>query len=133
MYGVYTIPRVDVQVAGTFRNTPGVPINAAFTANQAYVAANSTLGRAISGGATQNMTIQLLQQNTRYLDRRNELDMRFGKVVRAGHSRSTFSVDLFNLLNADSQITVNQSYGSWLTPTEILNARLVKFSGQFDF
>jgi hypothetical protein len=30
-------------------------------------------------------------------------------------------------------ITVNQSYASWLVPTEILNPRLVKFSVQFDF
>jgi hypothetical protein len=133
MIGIYTIPRIDVQIAGTLRSSPGGSINAAFTASQAYVAANSTLGRPLSGGATQNMTVALLQQNTRYLDRRNELDMRFGKVFKSGRSRSVFSVDVFNLVNTDVPVTVNQSYGSWLVPTEILNPRLVKFSVQFDF
>ncbi len=79
------------------------------------------------------MTIALLSPNTRYLDRRNELDMRFGKVVRFGKARSVLSLDLFNALNSDSTLTVNQAYASWLRPTAVLNARLMKFSVQFDF
>jgi hypothetical protein len=133
LIGIYTVPKVDVQIAGTLRSAPGTDINANFAASQAYISANSTLGRALSGGATQNMTVALLAPNTRFLERRNELDMRFGKVLRAGHSRSVVSIDLFNVLNTDVPVSVNQSYGTWLTPTEILNPRLVKFSLQLDF
>jgi hypothetical protein len=131
-YGVYTIPAVDVQVSGTFRSTPGTAINAQFTATNAYLAANSTLGRSLSGGAA-NMTIRLEPENTVYVDRRQELDMRFGKVLRAGKTRSVVSLDVYNMLNNDARISVNQAYASYQRPTEILNARVAKISVQFEF
>jgi hypothetical protein len=60
----YTIPKADVQIAATFRSTPGVAnafgagaggaqpsgLAANFAATNAYLAANSNLGRALSGG-----------------------------------------------------------------------------------
>lgn len=131
-YAVYTIPKFDVQVSGTFRSTAETAINANFTATNAYLAANSTLGRPLSGGAA-NITVALLEPNTKYLDRRNELDLRFGKVLRVGRARSVLSIDVFNALNSDAVLTVNQNYAAWLTPQSILNARLLKFSVQFDF
>ena len=132
LYGVYTIPKVDLELAGTLRSTPGNEINAAFVATNPYLAASSTLGRALSGSAP-NMTIGLLQPNTEFLERRNELDLRFGKVLRAGKSRSVVSLDIYNALNTDALINVNQSFAVWMRPTEILNARLAKVSIRFDF
>src|SRR5690606_3193902 len=120
------------QISGTFRSTKETSINANFTATNAYLAANSTLGRPLAGGA-QNMTIALLQPDTLYLDRRNELDLRFGKVLRFGRQRAVASVDLFNTLNNSAPLTVNQSFAAWQRPQSILNARLVKFSLQYDF
>jgi hypothetical protein len=131
-FGVYTIPLVDVQVSGTFRSSPGTAINANFVANNAYLAANSTLGRPLSGGVA-NMTVALLQPNSKYLDRRNELDFRVGKIVRVGRNRAIFSVDLYNALNTDAQLTVNESFAAWLRPTSVLSARLAKVTVQFDF
>ena len=132
MYGVYTVPRVDVQVSGTFRSTPGNNINAAFNATNAYLAANSNLGRPLAGGAA-NIQVALLDQYGAYVDRRNELDIRFGKVLRFGRTRSVVSLDLFNALNSDAIISANQNFATWQRPTEILNARLMKVSYQFDF
>jgi hypothetical protein len=132
MYGVYTVPRIDVQLAGTFRSTPGNDINAAYAANNQYLSANSTLGRPLSGG-TANLTVGLLSPNSLFVDRRNELDLRFGKILRAGKSRSIVSLDIYNALNTDALINVNQNFAAWMRPTEILNARLAKFSVQFDF
>ncbi len=58
-----------------------------------------------------------------------------GHLCRAslGRARSVLSIDVFNALNSDAVLTVNQNYASWLTPQSILNARLLKFSVQFDF
>jgi hypothetical protein len=131
-YAVYTVPKVDVQLSGTFRSTNETSINANFVATNAFLAANSTLGRPLSGNA-QNITIALLQPNTEYLPRRNELDMRFGKVLRFGRSRSIVSVDVFNMLNSNALLTVNENFASWMAPQSVLNARLVKFSLQLDF
>jgi hypothetical protein len=132
LYGVYTIPKVELELAGTLRSMPGNEINAAFVATNPYLAASSTLGRALSGSAP-NMTIGLLRPNSEFLERRNELDLRFGKVLRAGKSRSVVSLDIYNALNTDALINVNQSFAVWMRPTEILNARLAKISIRFDF
>ena len=51
------------------------------------------------------MTLQLLEPYTLYLDRRNELDLRFGKVLRFPGSGRVVSVDVFNALNSNARIT----------------------------
>ena len=132
-YGVYTIPTVDVQVSGTFRSTPGTTISPAFVANNAYLAANSTLGRNLASGANGNIAIGVEEPFSAFTERRNELDIRFGKVFRVNRYRSVVSLDLFNALNSDAQINVNQSYASYLRPTEILNARVAKITATFEF
>ena len=48
---IYIVPKIEVQVSGSFRSTPGTALTAGFTATNAYLAANSTLGRPLSGGA----------------------------------------------------------------------------------
>jgi len=132
-YAVYTIPTIDVQLSGTFQSDPGNFIQANFNANNAYLAAHSTLGRSLAGGAS-NMRVQLLQPHTRRLDRRNLVDIRIGKVLRVGGSRSVVSLDVFNAVNSDATLGVNQTFGSgWLTPREVVQARLMKISIQFDF
>jgi hypothetical protein len=134
-YGIYTVPKVDVQVSGTFRSTAETSINANFTATNAYIAANGTLGRLLAGttGPNDNITVALLEPDTQYLDRRHELDLRFGKILRYGGSRAVVSVDVYNALNSNAQLSVNQAYASWMRPTSILNARVAKFSVQYDF
>ena len=42
-YGVYVVPKIDLQVSGTFRSIPGDPLRAAFNASNAYLAAKLTL------------------------------------------------------------------------------------------
>jgi Carboxypeptidase regulatory-like domain len=141
-YGIYLIPKVDVQLSGSFRSIPGQiqvappqnDVNVGYVANNAYLAANSTLGRALSGGATQTITLQLLEPYSKYLDRRNELDLRFGKVLRMKNgARAVVSVDLYNAINSDATVNVNQAFASYLVPTEILNPRVAKISVNFDF
>jgi hypothetical protein len=131
-FGAYVVPKIDVQVSGTFRSIPGDPLRAAFNASNAYLAANSTLGRPLAGGAA-NITIDLVEPYTIYLDRRNELDMRFGKLLRVGRARSIVSMDIFNMFNIDTVVNANQNFAVWQRPTQILNGRTVKFSVQFDY
>ena len=131
-FGVYLVPKVDVQISGTFRSIPGDALRAVFNASNAYLAANSSLGRALAGGAP-NIPIDLVAPYTVFLPRRNELDMRFGKVLRMGRTKSVVSVDVYNFLNTDVVVNANQNFAVWMRPTQILNARQVKFSVQFDY
>ncbi|NOT44187.1 MAG: hypothetical protein HOP14_06225, partial [Acidobacteria bacterium] len=132
LYGVYTVPVADVQVSGTFRSVNGTDLAPGFVATNAYLAANSTLGRPLSGGRPNQVT-GVVAPFEQYTDRRNEMDIRFGKVLRFGRSRSVISLDLFNALNSNAQIEVNQSFANYQRPTEILNARLLKISYTLDF
>jgi hypothetical protein len=59
--------------------------------------------------------------------------MRIGKILRFGRTRNVVSIDIYNALNSNAMITQNQAYATYLRPTEILNARLLKFSWAFDY
>jgi hypothetical protein len=56
------------------------------------------------------------------------------KTFRFGKARLQGLLDIYNVLNASTVTTINQSYGSnWLKPQAIVNARYLRFGGQFDF
>jgi hypothetical protein len=42
-------------------------------------------------------------------------------------------VDIYNLFNASPVLDENPNYAAFRRPTEILLARFVRFSAQFDF
>ena len=93
----------------------------------------------MAGGAA-NIAIDVVAPNEIFLERRNELDMRFGKIVRLGKSRSIISVDMFNATNSNAVLTANQNFTalnasdpSQFRPTSILGARTFKISVQFDY
>jgi len=140
----YTIPKIDVQVAATFRSLPGISgggnsiasgLAANFVATNAYLTANSNLGRPLAGGAA-NVTLNVVDPASVYLDRDNELDLRFGKVFRYRGMRATVNLDLFNALNRSTILTANASYALtnnvWDAPTLITNPRMLKVSLTLD-
>jgi hypothetical protein len=149
---VYTIPKADVQLAVTFRSVPGLTntngngaggaqpsgLAANFVATNAYLAANSNLGRLLTGttAPTQNTTLQIINPDTLYNTRDNQIDFRVGKVLNWKGMRSTINLDLYNLTNASTIFTANQAYALtgnvWLTPTSISNPRLMKISFTLD-
>src|SRR5687767_604661 len=131
--GSYIVPKIDVQLAATFQSSPAEPLQANWTVSSAIVA--QTLGRPLSGNAP-NVTVNLLAPDQMRAPRVNQLDLRFGKILRLGSHRATVSVDMFNALNADTALTFNQSFtpgGAWLVPNSVLTARTTKITVQYDF
>ena len=89
------------------------------------------LGRALGVGTA---AAQLIAPGTMYGDRVTQVDVRFGKSFRVQRSRIQASVDLFNVLNSSAILGLNTTYGtSWLSPTQILQGRLIKIGAQVDF
>jgi hypothetical protein len=137
----YLIPKADVQVGMTFSSNPGVPpvgrVDASVAAN--WVVPNSvvrqSLGRDLSGGV-QNVTVNLVQPGTIFLERLNLMDLRIAKVLRFGQIRSTLMADIYNVTNSATPVNVNETFvpgGRWLTPVFIPTARFVKLGVQVDF
>jgi hypothetical protein len=128
----YTVPRIDVVVAGTFQSLPGPLLAANFVASNALV--QPSLGRPLSGGAA-NTTVNLVAPGTIYGERLNELDLRLTKAIKFGRTRTHVNFDAYNALNGNAVRSVNATYTttSWLVPTAILDPRLYKISVQFDF
>ena len=130
--GSYTLPW-NIQVSGTIQSFQGPILNANATFTNAQIA--PSLGRNLSSGTTK--TIALVQPNTSYGHRLNQIDVRFAKIVMIGTRRIKGMVDVFNLGNINTVTNINQTYGttgaSWKVPTSINLARLVKFGAQIDF
>ena len=127
----YTIPKADVLVSGTFQSVRGPELQANWVVSNAI--AMQTLGRPLSGG-TANVTVNLLEPGAMYGDRINQVDLRVGKILRYGRTRTNLSVDVYNVLNSSAVQTFNLTYGpNWLTPTLVMPARFVKVSAQVNF
>ena len=129
--GVYPLPW-DMQVSAVFQSNPGVPITASYVATNAQV--QPTLGRPLSGSASTVTITNIFQPQTMFEGRINQLDARLTKNVSVGRSRIQAQLDLYNVLNASPILGINTRYGTaWLTPTEILGARLLKVGAQLSF
>ncbi len=132
--GSYTIPKIDVQVAGTLRSDQGAPLSANWTApNSATVGLN----RPFAGVGGQTITVNLIEPGTLYGDRVTQIDMRFAKILRFGRTRTTVGLDVYNITNSNAILTYNQTFvpttDTWLRPNSVLQARFMKLSAQMDF
>jgi hypothetical protein len=128
----YTIPKIDVQVSGTWSSDPGPRLAANYVATNAVV--RSSLGRNLSENSS--VTVNLIEPGTLYADRRTNVDFRVSKILRYGRTRSQIGVDIYNLTNTDVVTSYNERFipnGSWLAPTGIQPARYAKVSVQVDF
>jgi hypothetical protein len=135
----YVVPKADVLVAMTFRSDQGAPLNANWVANSVAVI-QPALGRPVTGGAA-TTTINLVAPGQVWGDRVNELDFRFGKILRFGRIRLNAGVDIYNIINQAAVLTYNQTFnptvttgaGAWLAPQSVLSPRFVKLGAQIDF
>ena len=116
--------------SATFQSLPGPQILANYIAPNALV--QPSLGRPLSGGAA-NVTVNLVAPGTMYGERLNQLDLRLAKIFKFGRNRAAVNLDLYNALNGNAVISQNNNFATWQVPISILQARLVKFSVNYDF
>ena len=131
--GAYTVPKVDVLVSAAFQSVPGPVVQAN------YVVTQRAPGVPLVGSPT--ATIGLLPATggiagfgAEYGERLNQLLLRVGKLFRGAGTRTTINADFFNLFNGNAVTAENPSYpAAYRLPTQIMLARFVKISAQFDF
>ena len=127
----------SLRLSATYQNLQGAPITASYVATNAEI--RPSLGRNLGScnltDTTCNGTalLELIEPNTVFEDRLQQLDLRFTRLFRIGRVRLQGNVDIYNLFNANDVLTLNTRLGpSWLQPTSVLGARLVKIGFRLD-
>ena len=131
LHGSYPLP-ADFVVSAVYQNMSGIPIEASYAATTAEI--SRTLGRNLAGGA-RTATVPLVAPNTMFEDRRTRLDLRFTKLLQVTtRVRVQANVDIYNVANASGIQQVTPTYGPrWLLPQNIIEPRVVQFSGRVTF
>jgi hypothetical protein len=144
---------VDVQISGTIRSTlttaGGDNASNGTSLSGNYQLPNSVLvqylGRLPAGGtAAQNTTLNIVNPGTLYPpERRTQLDMRFAKILHLAGRRLDVGADVYNLFNANTATSFNQTFAynadptamgaGYLNPTAIMGPRLVRFNATLTF
>jgi hypothetical protein len=129
---VYPLPWAGLTTSATYQSLPGPAKNPSFLATNALIA--PTLLRPLAAGPNGTVVVDLAPPNTLFSERINQTNLRVEKAFLIGRSKLKAMVDLFNMFNQNSVISQNTRVGaSYLTPTLVMPARMVKFSGQWDF
>jgi hypothetical protein len=153
--GSYPLPWYDIAVSGTYQSLPGTQIgfpgasglvgfenqgvaqnSGTYTATNAQI--KDSLGRNLASGPAGTASVSLLEPNTLFEDRLNQLDLRVSKSIRLGRGRVRGNVDLYNVFNSSAVLSLNAFYPgnstvNFLQPSQILGGRLLKFSATFDY
>ena len=114
------------QVLALFLGIPGVD--------------STNLGRPLSSGIPIQF-LNIVEPGKLYGDRLSSIDLRFGKILRYGNSRTAINFDMYNLFNSNTTEVFQRNYtapsttprSTYLDPLSIMSARFFKISAQFDF
>jgi len=140
----YTVPKIDVLFSGTFRSVPyagsefpsvqSQSLGAqALALNIPGVVNETSLNRPFGSGQVVQF-FNIVEPGTVYGDRLNAVDLRFGKILRYGKTRTQLNLDVYNLFNSNTTEVYQRNYGpTYLNPLSIMSARFFKIGGQFDF
>ena len=141
-YGAYIIPRIDIQLSGTFQSIPGPLIDALVTYQPADVVA--ALGRPPSEGSGPQVQVVPLDAltgsprggtgaGTLYGERLNQFDFRVGKILEFGGTRTALNLDIYNMFNSDAIVNESDQFATLREAQRIILGRIFKISASFGF
>jgi hypothetical protein len=134
--GAYPLPW-DFQASAVYQNLPGPAVAANYVVTNAQIAPSLWRNLAACGTrvpCTATLSLSIVPPNSVFLDRLNQLDLRFTKIVHVRRTRVQAMFDIYNVTNASTILSIVTSYPTnFLNPSSILGARLFKFGAQVDF
>jgi Carboxypeptidase regulatory-like domain len=144
----YNVPKIDVVFSGTFHSLPYPGSNFPAVTSQsltgtAFLLSGETsigFARGFSGAAPVQF-FNIVKPGTVYGDRLNGLDLRIGKILKYGRTKTQVALDIFNVTNSNAIDVYQQTYGptiltpqsTYLNPLSITQARFFKIGVQIDF
>lgn len=173
LVAVYALPRFDslptalaaalasTQVSATFQSIPGDAMQATYTmpltelgnASFSSLATMAPCGGSANAGLClgNSKSINLVYPSSVFDVRQNQLDVRVGRILRFGKTRTSLNFDVYNVLNEDTVLNRNNNFTKtasynqttgvgidnqvntvWV-PTNVLQSRFFKLSATFDF
>ena len=121
----YRLP-YGVQLSGTFQARPGISIGSDYTFDGAVA------GIALTGGGTR--TVTLIDPTSQYYPYVTTTDTQVSKTFRVGGTRVRGVVEVFNLLNASTILTVSETVGPiYMRPQAIMQGRRAQVGAQLEF
>ena len=145
------MPKIDVLISGTFRSLPYAGNEFPSVQSQSLggqvlalnipgVVNQTSLGRPFGSGNVVEF-LQIVRPGALYGNRLNSVDLRLGKILRYGRTKTMVNLDVFNLLNSNTTEVFQRTYSApstrprstYLDPLSIMSARFFKISAQFDF
>jgi hypothetical protein len=141
----YTVPGIDVLVSGTWHSVPYPGNNFPSITSQslggqvlAVPIAETNLGRPLSSGNVIEF-LNIVEPGKLKYERLSQADVRFGKNLRYGRSRTLVALDIFNVFNSNTPDVFQTTYtapsatSTYLNPMSITVGRFFKISAQLDF
>jgi hypothetical protein len=129
----YNIRKIDVLVAGTYQDLPGVPVEARLNAPFLPNVGGLQILPGLNG-------YHIMEPGQETGGRLHQLDLKFSKIIKAGRTRTLVGLDIYNTFNSDTITGQDNGYtpvpggvSVWQVPNLILQARFIKISAQFDF
>ena len=121
LFVTYPLPG-DFQFGGSFQAYSGNEREVRWTIPASYFPGEAR---------TQSETVQLRAPGTDYFEYWTQVDVNLQKIFRIGNYEYSGGIDVYNLMNNNSILTDNDTYGSALgTPTAVLQGRLMRLSLQ---
>jgi hypothetical protein len=134
--GIHPLPW-GFQTSAVYQNLAGPAISANYLVGNNAIA--PSLGRNLSACAgrvpcTASVTVPIVEPNSMFEKRINQLDWRLTKAFRVKGARVQGMFDIYNLFNASPVLGIIPTYGPrWQAPSSILSARLFKIGAQVDY
>ena len=141
----YNIPKIDVLLSGTWHSVPYPGNNFPSVTSQslggqvlAISGVDLNLGRPLSSGNAIEF-LNIVEPGKLNYERLSQADMRVGKNLRFGRTRTLVALDIFNVFNSNTPDVFQQSYtapsptSTFLNPMSITVGRFFKISAQLDF
>ena len=125
--GSYMMP-YDIMLSGSLLSNTGYPYVSTYNVTRAIAsAAGVSLTRS-------SQSVDLSERGDERLPSVTMLDLRISRPIRIGTRRFVPQLDIFNITNADTVVSVQTAVGStYLNPREILAPRIIRVGFSLDF
>ncbi|HEV8392813.1 MAG TPA: TonB-dependent receptor, partial [Vicinamibacterales bacterium] len=142
----YLVPKVDVLISGTWHSVPYPGNNFPSVTSQSLVGSalvapilETNIGRPLSSGQFIEF-LNIVEPGKLKYERLSQADLRLGKNLRYGRTKTLVALDIFNVFNSNTPDVFQTTYPTplnpapiYLNPQSITVGRFFKISAQLDF